>query len=150
MNKFCQANFAVFNTTLICPNNCGDHGSCTSKGCQCHSGYSGNDCSMKMQCIQKCNEHSYCTKNAICACYPGWSGENCQEIIGCPHNCTSATNGVCQANRNCQCLKPWTGDSCDQKPRSHHPLRKRLKKKLSVKGAHSLSQSSNTDTNNSD
>jgi hypothetical protein len=41
LNVFCQANFAVYNTTLDCPNNCGPHGKCGETGCECSNDYSG-------------------------------------------------------------------------------------------------------------
>lgn len=32
-----------------CPNNCSNHGTCTTGGCKCQAGYTGTDCSIKLR-----------------------------------------------------------------------------------------------------
>ena len=42
LSNTCQANFAAFNTTENCPDDCGKHGICKASGCLCNNDWTGN------------------------------------------------------------------------------------------------------------
>ena len=63
----------TMSTMTSCPNDCSEHGFCSSYGCICDQGYSSIDCSVP--CPNKCSGHGICIDGS-CSCDTGWSGSN--------------------------------------------------------------------------
>eukprot|EP01041_Mallomonas_annulata_P005784 gene5784-11685_t len=59
-----------------CKDNCNNNGQCTSSGCVCDIGYSGETCAM-LPCPHNCRSHGTC-KNGSCFCSPGFMGDSCE------------------------------------------------------------------------
>jgi N-acetylneuraminic acid mutarotase len=96
----------------LCPDECSDHGECTTRGCKCDEGFSGSDCSIEAVCRNECSQHGFCKSDFKCECYWGYRGESCQIYVNCPNNCTDIEHGRCLATGDCLCYEGYIGDDC--------------------------------------
>ena len=91
---------------------CGSHGTCTSGGCVCDVGYTGNTCETV---LDRCGNNTSCGSQGICKdeecfCRPGYSGDRCQTLDSC-HNISCGPHGVCTTGV-CVCDLGYSGDRC--------------------------------------
>lgn len=85
-------------------------GVCTSTGCKCNKGFSGEDCSLIL-CPSSCSNNGDCNFNlGKCECYEGYSGDDCS-ITQCKDNCSD--KGECIKDK-CVCSKGYEGFYCQK------------------------------------
>ena len=79
----------------------------TAGGCECHSGYTGADCSLQL-CAGDCFGHGACL-NGTCVCEPGFAGATCMEGQ-CARACLNG--GECVPGGRCRCAPAFVGAGC--------------------------------------
>ena len=100
-----------FGNDCSCKNNC-VHGTCPQNAdtCVCTQGYTGTDCSIApSDCPSNCSGHGTCT-GGKCSCTQGYTGTDCSIAPSdCPNNCSG--NGTCTGGK-CSCTQGYTGTDC--------------------------------------
>eukprot|EP01106_Pelomyxa_sp_JSP_P006214 TRINITY_DN19_c0_g1_i12.p1 TRINITY_DN19_c0_g1~~TRINITY_DN19_c0_g1_i12.p1 ORF type:complete len:238 (-),score=84.86 TRINITY_DN19_c0_g1_i12:208-921(-) len=96
-----------------CPNDCRNHGTCTTDGiCHCFTPYLPPDCFF-MSCPLNCSgaDHGTCNPfTGVCTCLDMWSGSNCS-YLRCPYDCSNS--GTCQGGV-CNCKMGTKGTGCEK------------------------------------
>merc|ERR1711907_131106 len=110
--------------TRRCPRDCSGKGACSGSPmfkCTCQSGFTGDDCSEKVQCINDCSKHGECTlfnkeKSVVakCVCEYGYGGLDCSQKV-CLKDITGrqcSGQGDC-VNGVCKCKSSFSGELCE-------------------------------------
>jgi len=114
---------------------CGGHGTPTSSGCVCNTGFSGPTCEAcapgyyNYPSCQFCNAETTCSGNGscnsagFCSCEIGFGGTSCAicsaNYYGYPtcHFCSASItcngHGACTSTGSCACQPGFTGPGCD-------------------------------------
>jgi len=115
-------------TTITCPDNCSNQGTCGSDGkCTCNTGYSGDNCATKNSdgngdgtiipvctTAADCNNHGTCT-GGKCYCTTDYKGDTCFEQINkvCPGGGNCSGHGTCEPSTGeCTCASGYEGTDC--------------------------------------
>ncbi|CAH1264751.1 PTPRA [Branchiostoma lanceolatum] len=96
----------------------GMHGFAEYYNCECHSGWSGRNCELKIDpCASDPCQRGFCVEDRggyKCRCHPGWTGKDCnQEDDPCKEK--PCQHGYCVRDRSghkCRCQPGWTGKNC--------------------------------------
>lgn len=87
-----------------------NQGHCTKKGCKCHPGFTGLDCSETV-CVDNCTSanHGMCVEGK-CVCTANFTGPACADLK-CPKDCSG--NGKCVAGA-CKCDEGFITKDCSK------------------------------------
>ena len=114
-DEMCSCFSGWFGNDCSCKNNC-VHGTCpqTADTCVCTQGYTGTDCSIAPpDCPNNCSGHGTCT-GGKCSCTQGYSGTDCSIAPSdCPSNCSG--HGTCTGGK-CSCTQGYSGNDCSVAP----------------------------------
>ena len=80
INKMLYTKLHSNETIITCKNHCSFHGYCSEGICFCKPGYTGEDCSIKLEksnlCINNCSVNGRCDQG-LCLCNKNFGGVDC-------------------------------------------------------------------------